>query len=87
MGRVLALEYSLAKIGEAGIAYIAGWLEDIGYTKNDIAYMSAWIGFVLFTGWSAYHKLQRGAARPDFNKPATEKNKVEMTEIHPGTFA
>ena len=87
MGRVLALEYSLAKIGEAGVAFIAGSLEDVGYTKNDIAYMSAWIGFVLFTVWSTYHKMGLGAARPNFNEAVTEKNKIEMTEINPGTFA
>lgn len=81
MGRVLALEYSVAKLFEAGIAFTAGHMEDNGYRKDQIAYMSAWIGFILFTGWTAYHKLRRGAARPEFNEPSSEKSKIEMTTI------
>ena len=85
MGRVLALEYSLAKLTEAGIAFIAGWMEDNGYRKDEISHMSALIGFILFAGWTTYHKLRLGAARPEFNEPAV-KHKIEITSIKSSTL-
>jgi hypothetical protein len=69
LGRVLGLEYSIARCCEALVAFIAGRLEDKGYGKYEIASLSASLGVVLLTLWSAFHITGRGAAKHGIVSP------------------
>lgn len=63
LGRVISLESATASFFEAGIAYIAGRLEDEGLGKHEIANLSAGIGTFLLASWSTYHLFGNGAPR------------------------
>ncbi len=75
LGRVLGLEYSIARCCEAAAALIAGRLEDGGHGKHQIASLSGGYGATLFLLWSFFHISGRGAANNDLvplkNKEAT----------------
>ena len=72
LGRVLGLEYSIARGTEALIAFIAGRLEDEGVEKWKIASSSGWIGVTLLSLWSIFHLSGRGAANRNI-KPIQKK--------------
>ena len=76
LGRVLGLEYSIARCSEASIAFVAGGLEDRGYTKSQIASLSSVLGIILLTLWSLFHITGRGAANKKLFP--SEKKDIEM---------
>lgn len=63
LGRVLASERVLSSLFQVIISYIAGRLEDNGFSKHDIALLSACVGGIFATFWSSYHLFGLGAAR------------------------
>ena len=78
LGRVLGLEYSIARCTEALIAFIAGGLEDRNIDKHRIAFFSGTLGITLFILWSLFHLLGRGAANRNI-KPI--KKEVAMPAL------
>lgn len=72
LGRVLALEYCLARVSETCTAFVAGRLIDNGRSNSEIAYLSSGIAVFLFVFWSTYHNMRYGAARSKFNKEEQE---------------
>jgi len=77
LGRVLGFEYSVARLSEAGIAFLAGHLEDMGYGKYEIASLAGTIGLTLFVCWSIYHTFGGGAANRKFEKTSVKKLEKE----------
>ena len=45
LGRILGFEYCLARLSETIIAFVAGQLEDVGYSNSEISYFSAKLSF------------------------------------------
>lgn len=76
LGRVLGLEYSIARCCEAAAALIAGRLEDSGHGKHEIASLSAVFGATLLAFWSCFHLSGKGAANKEL---VPLKNKDEKT--------
>ncbi len=79
LGRVLGLEYSIARCTEALIALIAGRLEDRDVSKHHIAFFSGISGITFFVLWSIFHISGKGAANRNI-KP-TKKEEVTMPLI------
>jgi len=67
MGRVLALDFCLARVAETCAAFVAGRLEDNGRSNSEIAYFSTGVAGSLFVFWCTYHNMRYGAARSKFN--------------------
>ena len=65
LGRVLALDETVASLLLTIMAYIAGRLEDSGLDSSDIAYLSSSIAGFMVALWSVYHLFGYGAARKD----------------------
>ena len=76
LGRVLGLEYSIARCCEAAAALIAGRLEDSGHGNHEIASLSAVFGATLLAFWSCFHLSGKGAANKEL---VPLKNKDEKT--------
>lgn len=82
LGRVLGLEYALARLSETAMAFVAGRLEDGGSTKQQIALMASSVGVSLFFFWSIYHVLGFGAADERFNQISDDEKKEESWNAH-----
>ncbi len=74
LGRILGLEYCVARISETIVAFIAGRMEDRGYTNSEISYFAFGIASIFLLLWMIYHVTEKGAARPKFN---TEHSEVD----------
>jgi len=74
LGRILGLEYCLARIAETIVAFIAGRMEDSGYSNSEISYFATGIAFFFLLFWTAYHTSGKGAAQSRFNTVTCETN-------------
>jgi len=88
LGRVLALEFCLARLSETAAALAAGRLEDSGRSNSEISYLSAGIAAFFFAFWSYYHISGRGAAQRRFNDDRKEEVPFTVTpDDHTHTIA
>ena len=67
LGRILGLEYSLARVSETIIAFAVGKMVDKGRSTNEISFFSAGIALFFVIFWGTYHATGRGAAQVRFN--------------------
>ncbi len=67
LGRILGFEYCLAKLSETIMAFVAGQMEDVGYSNSEISNFSAMLSFFFLVFWTIYHVRGKGAAQPKFN--------------------
>jgi MFS family permease len=64
MGRVLAIDYALALLGEAAAAYLCGVLMDrADLSAYQVSFYLAILSLVLFLTWSWYHISGHGAGK------------------------
>ena len=68
LGRVLALEFSLAMLVDAAVATVTGKLHDNGFTASQLSSGAGALSGLMFATWSIYHLFGRGAARKVFNE-------------------
>lgn len=80
LGRTLGLDFGLARVAETIIAFIAGRMEDSGYSNGEISYFVASISAFFLCFWGVYHLRGKGAALPKFN---AQYNKVDVHENEP----
>jgi len=91
LGRVLSYDKVLSSACEAGMAYMAGMLQDGGFGARGIANLSASVGGFLLIFWSSYHLFGRGAAKMEFREilhkddlPYSEKGEIDS--VHSPTM-
>jgi MFS family permease len=91
LGRVLSYEKVLSSSCEAGMAFMAGRLQDEGFGARGIANLSASVGGFLLVFWSSYHLFGKGAAKQEFREilhkddlPYAEKGEIDS--VHSPTM-
>mmetsp|Transcript_17554 Transcript_17554/g.47853 ORF Transcript_17554/g.47853 Transcript_17554/m.47853 type:complete len:530 (+) Transcript_17554:104-1693(+) len=83
MGRVLALDFTLFSLVDAGVAIMYGRLYDGGASKQTLSVLAATLALLLGFVWGCYHLAQRGAAAPRFqqlHREGSERSLVVVTE-------
>jgi len=80
LGRVIGLDFCLARLSETCIAFAAGRLEDNGRSNSEIAYLSSGIAGFMLAFWCTYHHMGYGAAKSKFNK--VEQVPINGEEFH-----
>jgi len=84
LGRIMGLEYCLARISETSIALITGRLKDNGLSDKEMSYMAGSFAGTFFLLWSIYHAKGNGANQHYFNSEDTfETTETPMENLIP----
>merc|ERR1712232_44626 len=84
LGRIMGLEYCLARISETSIVLITGRLKDNGLSDKEVSYMAGSFAGTFFLLWSIYHAKGNGANQHYFNSEDTfETTETPMENLIP----